>query len=290
VRTNDTFSGFHPLVNFFYFAAVIGFAMFFMHPILLAISFFCATVYAIYLSGRKIIHAMKFILPLLIFTAILNPLFNHRGGTILFYLPNGNPLTLESTLYGAATAVMLITVIMWFSCFNAVITSDKFIYLFGKAAPALSLILSMSLRLVPRFRSQIKIISDAQKGIGRDVSSGNIFSRARHGMKILSILVTWALENSIETADSMKSRGYGLRGRTAFSIFRFCKRDFFASAYIFVCVFIVITGETHFRYFPTMKFESGGVLIFVSYFALGIFPFILNLKEDLIWKRIESKI
>jgi energy-coupling factor transport system permease protein len=293
---NDAFAGFHPLVNFFYFAAVIGFAMFFTHPILLAISFFCASAYALYLSGKKIIRAMKFILPLLFFAAILNPLFNHQGATILFYLPSGNPLTLESTLYGAAAAVMLVTVIAWFSCFNAVITSDKFIYLFGRIAPATSLILSMSLRMVPRFRSQIKIISDAQKGIGRDASQGNIFSRVENGIKIFSVLVTWALENSIETADSMKSRGYGLSGRTAFSIFRFCRRDFFAALYIFVCVFVVIAGaaagEIHFRYFPAMRFQTGGVakIIFAVYFALGIFPLILNLKEDLNWKRIESKI
>jgi len=192
---------------------------------------------------------------------------------------------------------MLTAVIMWFSCFNAIITSDKLIYLFGKAAPAISLILSMSLRLIPRFRVQIKIISDAQKGIGRDVSSGSIFTRAKHGIKILSVMTTWALENSIETAAGMKCRGYGLPGRTAFSVFRFCKRDFFASAYIFACTSIVIVsvaaGEISFRYFPTIRLQTDGVLTvlsFAAYFALGIFPVILNLKEELTWKHTESKI
>ena len=96
-------------------------------------------------------------------------------------------------------------------------TSDKFIYLFGKAIPAVSLILSMVLRFVPRFKNQIEKTSDSQKCIGRDVTNGNVLARAKHGMKILSVMTTWALENSVETADSMKSRGYGLRGRNNFS-------------------------------------------------------------------------
>lgn len=41
----------------------------------------------------------------------------------------------------------------------------------------------------------------------------------------MSIVVTWALENALDTADSMKSRGYGLPKRTAFSLFRFTLRD-----------------------------------------------------------------
>ncbi|MEG2680034.1 MAG: energy-coupling factor transporter transmembrane component T, partial [Oscillospiraceae bacterium] len=77
--------------------------------------------------------------------------------------------------------------------------------------------LSMALRFVPKFREQAKVVSNAQRCVGRDVSNGALIQRARHGVRMLSILVTWALENAIETADSMKSRGYGLPGRTAYS-------------------------------------------------------------------------
>jgi energy-coupling factor transport system permease protein len=235
-------------------------------------------------------------LPLLIITALLNPLFNHAGGTILTYLPSGNPLTLESTMYGIAAALMLITVIAWFSCFNEVMTSDKFVYLFGRIIPGLSLILSMALRFVPRFKAQIKIISNAQKCVGRDISNGNILRKIKHGVKILSILVTWALENAIETADSMKGRGYGLPGRTAFSIFRFDRRDGYALLYILACAAIVIAGTTtdayRFRYFPTIRFYWSGfstALVFIAYLALGALPIAANKKEEVVWNRIKAK-
>jgi energy-coupling factor transport system permease protein len=288
----DVFAGYHPVVNMLYFVAVVGFAMFLAHPACLAMSLFSALTYSIYISGKKAIRfSLAYMLPLLIFTALLNPAFNHRGATILAYLPDGNPLTLESMLYGVAAAAMLITVISWFSCFNSVMTSDKFTYLFGRIMPALSLILSMSLRFVPRFRDQIKIISKAQKCIGRDVSNGNMLQKAKHGIRILSIMVTWALENAIETADSMKGRGYGLPGRTAFSIFRFDRRDAYALAYISSCAAVILagaaTGAYHFRYFPTIRGEwEGGATaaVFAAYLMLGLFPMILNIKGNIAFR------
>jgi len=297
-KLKDSFSSYHPTVNMLYFVLVIGFSMFFMHPVCLCISFLCAFSYAVYLGGKKTLKSgLSFMLPMLIVTALINPVFNHAGGTILLYLHDGNPLTLESILYGIAAAGMLICVINWFSCYNAVMTSDKFVYLFGRIIPALSLILSMALRFVPRFKEQIKVISNAQRCIGRDVSNGSIWMRAYNGIRILSIMVTWALENAIETADSMKSRGYGLPGRTAFSIYRFDKRDLCALLYILLCGGYIIIGSMldglRFRYFPTIKgvgAEPFAISLFIVYFALCFMPIILNVKEDRKWKSIQSKI
>jgi len=169
--------------------------------------------------------------------------------------------------------------------------------LFGRIIPALSLILAMCLRFVPRFKAQMKVISNAQKCVGRDVSSGNWFARARQGIHILSIMVTWALENAIETADSMKCRGYGLPGRTAFSIYRFDRRDMYALIFLLVCGGTIIVGAVFgglkFRYFPTVKgtdMDMLSVSLFMAYFILCLMPLILNWKEDVRWKAIESKI
>lgn len=277
----DAFASFHPLIGLAYFAAVIGFAMFLMHPALLAMSLLCATAYALYLRKK-----LWFALPMLVFTAAMNPLFNHRGATVLAHLPNGNPLTLESLAFGAAAAVMLVAVIAWFACFNAVMTSDKIVYLFGRVMPGLSLILAMSLRFVPLFKMRLKEISQAQRGIGQ----------RRNGLRRLSILVTWALENALETADSMKSRGYGLPGRTAFALYRFTRRDAAALAYIGLCAGVVAfgaaTGGAAFRYFPTLGGQWAGVrsgATLAAYAGLGLFPLAVNVQEALIWRHIAPK-
>jgi energy-coupling factor transport system permease protein len=296
VENRDAFSGCHPIVNFIYFTFVIGFSMVYMHPAALTASALCAFSYSVYLGGGKAARrGLTYMLPMLLFAALINPAFNHQGGTILSYLPSGNPLTLESILYGVAAAAMLVAVITWFGCFNQVMSSDKFIYLFGRVIPALSLIVSMSLRFAPLFSAHIRVISDAQKCLGRDMSQGSVLRKAKHGVHILSIMITWALENAIEIADSMKSRGYGLPGRTAFSIYRFDRRDRRALAFILLCGGYVLVGTAlggmYYRYFPTYRsnWDLYSVSIAMAYFALCAAPLIMNLREDWIWKKhIES--
>ena len=293
----DTFRDFHPFVNFLYFFFVICFSFCLTHPLAQAISLICAAVYCISTEGRKsIMFILKFCLPSILVTAFINPAFNHEGQTILIYFSNGNPLTLESILYGISSGVMLVTILLWFVSFNRVMTSDKFIYLFGKIIPALSLVLSMSLRFVPKFKAHMVSVSEAQRSIGRDVSCGSLISRTKTAVTILSASVTWALENAIETADSMKSRGYGLKGRTAFSIYRFEERDVYAVIWFGFCGLFLLAGSIvsafGFRYFPNIRYAAFDVTTIPFYFVyLGmcITPFIINVKEELKWKALYSK-
>lgn len=296
VKNTDTFSGFHPLVNFLYFALVLAFAMCLMHPACLAISLAGAFAYNLYLNGRRALKfALLFMLPLLLLTAVINPAFNHQGATILAYLPSGNPLTLESIIYGLAAASMLVAVILWFGCYSAVITSDKFVYLFGRIIPALSLVLSMTLRFVPKFKAQLAQVSLAQQCVGRGAGSGSLPKRLKNALTIFSIMITWALENAIETADSMKSRGYGLPGRTAFSIYRFAERDKNAVCWLGFCGVYVLSGwlagGLYWRYFPTMKgfaVSAFSASFYLVYLALCLTPLAINVWADLSWRRLRG--
>lgn len=294
----NEFKTYHPIVNFIYFVLVIGFSMFFMHPLCLAISLVCGFTYSVMLKGRRAIKTnLIYMLPMLIAMALINPAFNHEGATILEYLPSGNPLTLEAVVYGLAAAAMIVSVICWFSCYNQIMTSDKFIYLFGRIIPSMSLLISMTLRFVPRFAAQLKVVSNAQRCMGRNAHSGSIMNRARHGLNILSVMTTWSLENAVQTADSMRSRGYGIPGRTAFSIFTFDKRDkkallciVFLGTYTFIGN---MTGGMYFRYFPSLKGAEAsafGISTFASYLLLCMCPVIIELWEVRKWKAIESKI
>lgn len=292
---SDTFFKYHPIVNFTYFVFVFTFTMFFMHPIALIISLLSGLMYLIFLSGFRTFKTFFiFVLPTMIITALINPLFNNQGVTILAYLPSGNPLTLESIAYGLSASIMLASIFIWFSNFNHVMTSDKFVYLFKRVIPSLSLVLTMSLRFVPKFKNQLKVIIDGQKAIGKDISSGSIINRAKNGLVILSIMITWALENSIETADSKKSRGHGLKNRTAFLIYKFDDRDkkvlltiILLSTYISIGAF---RGALRWQYFPSIeKFNVNlySISLFFAYFILCIIPIILNRLEQRQWQALK---
>lgn len=292
----DAFSQMHPIVNIIFFAFVIGFSMFIMNPACLLISLVCALFNVLYLNGKKAVRlSVLYLLPTIIIIAIVNPVFNHDGVTMLAYFPWDNPLTLESIIYGIATAVLLSSIVLWFSCFNEVMTSDKFIYLFGRVIPSLSLVLSMALRFVPKFIFQFNVIRNSQKCIGRDISDGKLLQRLKNAAKIISIMISWALENAIETADSMKSRGHGLKGRTAFSIYRFSKRDAAVLSLIMtsgvILIIMSVLDVAKFRYFPSVKgnvISAPAIIYYALYFSLMIMPLAINVWEGIKWKRLRS--
>ena len=293
----DFFLDYHPFINFLYFALVIGFSLVLAHPLAQGIALVCAIAYSVSATGKKsVLFLLRYCLPMVLLTAFINPAFNHEGTTTLLYFSNGNPLTLESILYGFSAGAMLVTLLLWFASFNRVMTSDKFIYLFGKVIPALSLVLSMSLRFVPKFKTQMATVAEAQRSIGRDVSSGSLWSRTKTAIVIFSIMITWALENAIETADSMKSRGYGLKGRSAFSIYRFDERDKYTCIWFAFCGAFLLVGTMlmafGFRYFPNIRYaplDMTTIPFYGVYFALCITPVILNWKEERKWKTSISK-
>jgi energy-coupling factor transport system permease protein len=281
------FSQLNPFVLLGYYIAAIGFSMFIMNPVCLGISFVGAFISSVSINGaKKAAHSLKYMLPMLFIAVLVNPAFNHEGATILEYLPNGNPLTLESIAYGAAAGAMLAAVVCHFSGFNSVMTSDKLVYIFGRFLPSLSLIFSMTLRFVPRFNSQMKKVRAAQKCIGRDISSGGTIQRIKNGITIISIMITRSLEGAVETADSMKSRGYGLKGRTSFAMFRFDKRDAIILAIILVAacaiVFAYASGILYWRYFPTMRGHENNAaafIVYAVYAAIMTMPAVINAKR-----------
>ena len=155
----------------------------------------------------------------------------------------------------------------------------------------------MTLRLVPRFKSQIRQISDAQKCVGKGVSDGKRLAKVRNGVTILSILMTWAFENSIETADSMKARGYGLSGRTSFSFYKLNKRSLIYLFTLSLLAAVIITGAftglVTTKYFPTVEIRQislPGLIIYTAYILFLTIPLILNIKESIKWTFIKSRI
>ena len=102
-------------------------------------------------------------------------------------------------------------------------TSDKFLYLFGKLAPATALLITMTLRFVPELKQNAREIRNAQKMLRNEDT--RLFQKLGTAMRNLSVLLTMSMESAVGTADSMKARGYGEKRRTTFHLFRFDGRD-----------------------------------------------------------------
>ncbi|MBQ7255907.1 MAG: energy-coupling factor transporter transmembrane protein EcfT [Oscillospiraceae bacterium] len=281
----DAFSARHPGVNFLFFALVLVMTAFWMHPVSLAISLATGLAYCARLEGAKVWQTLRFALPVALLAAVINPLFNHAGATILWYFPSGNPLTMESILYGVAAATLLAAMILWLRCCTLVLSSDKFLWLFGRAAPALSLLLSMTLRFVPAFRRRYRLVSQARRKLRKN--------RLLRAADTLSIAVTWSLEAAIETADSMKCRGYGLPGRTSFSIYRLETVDRVLLGFFALCGGGLIAGWIAGAFAWTWYPLAHGAVFAgfqAAFLLLCLTPVILDAWEVRQWRLSRSEI
>ena len=191
----NTFATYHPIIEFGFFCAVIGIGMFMIHPVFLAIGASAAFTYAVSTGGKgSLKFTLCFLLPMILFIMVVNPLVNHQGMTVLFQLKYSY-VTLEAVIYGLMMGLMLAAVLLWFSSYNKVMTSDKFTYLFGRIMPSISLVFTMVMRFIPNYQIQIKKIADARKAAGEAPQGKTRKDKINSGMKIISIMFTWALEN-----------------------------------------------------------------------------------------------
>lgn len=286
-----SFSSFHPFSLFCFYLSVIGIAMFCSNLFVLGLALLGAILAVIHSKRQKSIKTFFAYLAFFVAVSLINPLFSHEGQTPLFFV-NGNAITLEAVLYGAKNGMMLVSVLLWFSSLNENLDSDKQLCLFGKALPKTSLILSSVLRFVPLIRRQAVKVSETQKAMGLYADDG-LKASLRSG----SISVSWALESAIQTADSMRSRGYGLKGRTRYSVYRFKLCDVILSAFSLTVLCLVIFASASdaltTKFYPGFSLPAPSVLGSVSYVlyaALALSPFIIETKEQIKWHYLKSKI
>lgn len=291
----NVLSDVNPIAAFIWLMMTAGIAMFCLNPIILALALVGALLYYFMRNPDASLKKQLPYLALFFASALFNPLFSHNGATVLFVL-NHNPITLEALFYGMALGIMIMAILYWFMCFQQIMTSDKLLYVFGSALPKLTLILSIALRYIPMLRTQTRKIRDAQKALGL-FKDENIIDRLRGEMRIFSVLVTWALENGIITADSMTARGYGIGRRTRFALFHFRMRD---GILCLICLLLsgtviagIASGAISCSFYPYFKLPQNsalGICAYIAYAMLAVFPGALELEEMIRWKSLASRI
>lgn len=286
----DAFSACHPAVNFLFFLGAIGFGATFQHPAYCAAGCICAGCYYLLLHGRRGFKMLGGMVGVFLLLSLVNPLVNHSGKTVLFtYF--GKKYTLEALYYGMALGAIMVVMLLWFGCYSAVLTSDKFTALFGNVIPALSLLLVMVLQMIPALTRKAQQILLARRAIGKGISqTGKLTDKAKDGATVLSALTDWALEGSLVTADSMRSRGYGTGKHTHFQLYRMTRRDWVLLALIVgLEIAVVMAGSTSASYTPRLKI-SPLCWGFPLYCCLLLIPTILHLKEAVVWQFLRWKI
>ncbi len=275
----SAFSMYHPVVNLIYIVFTLMITMITFNPYIIGTSWLVsALVWLVTNKENKFIFNIITGLPIIIFTVVIQPIFSNTGTTVLFYI-NDKAVTLEAYMYGIVMGVLFVTVIQWIGCCRAFIDSEKLYYLFGRIAPLLGLTFSMILRFIPLLRSRYREIHDAQMAMGRHSTSTKKLDQLRQYLKEISILISWSLENSIETSKSMESRGFGLKGRTTYHLYRLKKSEIglIAILLIILCIAlcIIVTGKVTVYYMPVILFPQNSIWTYVVcllLFIIGLLP------------------
>lgn len=282
------FDSYHPVINFLYFAAALTCTVCFQHPVFLAISYLSAFLYSVRLNGRRALVFNLCLIPLILVYAAWYSYYNHFGITNLRSNFIGNQITLEAVAAGLVRGVTIASVLMFFSCMFAVVSADKVIYLFGRISPRLSLFLSILLRFIPRVKERGRRIELSRCGIGKGCRQGSLFQRIVHTIGFVSILITWTLEDFVESAASMKCRGYSLKGRTAFSIYRFDNRDRSFVVALALCMTFtaaaVAFNQTTMTYNPEIivnRITPISGVFYIAYAVLLLLPAILQTAGEI---------
>ncbi len=285
----------HPFTVFIYYALVIGITAFMMHPIFLGISFLGVMVFKIIEREEFKFKSVVVCIVAFLVLSLLNPLFYHNGKTVLLVI-NQNPITLEAIIYGMVAAGVIITVMLWCQKMAQYMTTDKTMYLIGKLSKKGALILAMVFRFMPQYRTHAKEIRETQKVLGLFKKESYIEKFIGH-FHVFSAMVTWALEHSVDTADSMRARGYGIRKRSSYANYRFKIWDVVYIVVMLTILGIVVAGgmrnQLSVTYYPEFSLKYVSAENWGIYLTYGLLVFMMPIVESkeiikwnyLMWKR-----
>lgn len=286
------FASYHPALNLLFFVAVVAFTACWTRPGLVAVSFLCALAFSVRLRGpRAVAFGGVLVLCALAFAALF-AMNVHFGVTNLARTPIGNSITVESLTCGVIVGLKVAAIFVWLSCVLSVFTADKVVFLLGRVFPKAAMMLAVVLRAVPVSGDRARKIAVARSGIGRGPGQGGILRRVANTVRRASILISWSIERFVEISDSMRSRGSALRGRTAYSLYRFDNRDralaIVLVALITVCAAATALGETQMLFSPVIvvpKPTSVSVAAYVAFLALCLLPLALQAVGEAVFSR-----
>ena len=196
-----------------------------------------------------IMRSLKPILPIILFTAVLN----------IFFVPSDNPLwqvgILSLSLEGIATAIIMCVRILALIAGTSLLTytttpitlTDAIESLFSPLKKIrlpvheITMMMTIALRFIPALVEETDKIMSAQKARGADMESGTIFQRVKALIPILVPLFVSAFRRADELALAMESRCYhGGEGRTRMRQMKLSTMDLWAAVFMVAMLFVTI--------------------------------------------------
>ncbi|MFD1849450.1 energy-coupling factor transporter transmembrane component T [Oceanobacillus bengalensis] len=284
------YRSYHPYVQFLYYLCVSILAMYFNHPLFLIIACILMVFVNISHDGGRALRKWGLVLIVMsMIIIVLNPFLVSRGTNILFYFRD-KQVTLEATIYGITMSLSLVIVLIMFVSFNLVLNGNRFLFIFSKVLPRTAFLIMLAIRFVPLLNRRLEEIGMVHRIRGMSMTEGSIRERAKIGMLRIQLLLTLSLEEAIQTADSMKARGYGIGKKSSYIPYKMEKRDWGWLLTLVLLFLICIVGGSlgygKIQIYPelgTLHFFLLDWILFVCMISIFSFPLIAEGREKLRW-------
>lgn len=231
------------LLIVFIFLAKNAFSLGFAAAVMAAVMLISRVPLRLYLKN------MKAILPVLLFTAVIN-LFYGDGGGVLFSVWKLTVNT-EGVYRAVFMAVRIILLILISSALTYTTTPNdltdaiesllsplKYVGL-KSAVHTLAMMMTIALRFIPTLTEEAEKIMNAQKARGADLENGRLSERVKALIPILIPLLISSVRRAYELAEAMECRCYnGGEGRTRMKQLRTAPRDYA----VFTCALAICGG------------------------------------------------
>ena len=211
------------------------------------------------IPGKMILKSLKPILPIVIFTAVLNLFFVSGEGEPLVHIWF---LTIyaEGVRYAVLMAVRVMALIAGTSLLtyttSPIVLTDAIEQLLkplGKLhfpVHELAMMMSIALRFIPTLFEETYKIMNAQKARGAQLDTGKMTDRVKALVPVLIPLFISAFRRADELAMAMECRCYrGGDGRTRLKVLRCEKQDYIDLAVCIACFAVILASRLVFPNF-----------------------------------------
>ena len=225
------------------------------NPLGLALSvLFLAAMYLVAQIPLKMIgRSLKPILPIILFTAVLNIFFVSGEGEPLF---RWSFITIyaEGIRYAVIMGVRVAALIAGTSLLtyttSPIVLTDAIEALLRPLSRLhfpvheLAMMMSIALRFIPTLIEETDKIMNAQKARGAMLDTGKLTERVKALVPVLIPLFISAFRRADELAMAMECRCYrGGEGRTRLKVLRCCGQDYIDLAFCIVCFGVILASR-----------------------------------------------
>lgn len=210
----DQFYRLHPLVLLEYVMLIMLVLMFCQHPLIMSEALIVGGSYFALIDRQSLKRMCQYMVLLIVICGLINSLTYHDGVTVLFYI-NDNAMTVQAIFYGVVIGLMIVNAILWLIIYGKFLSEEKLLYLFGRVSPTFALMISMVFAYIPLLKERYANVHNANRSMGvyqHATKKEQLRLRARE----ISTVISWSLEQSIDTAQYMQARGYGQKTRTTY--------------------------------------------------------------------------